>query len=79
MAIRAEEVAFRSFVDEAVPCTRDAVHRDREALAARIAVMEDEGRDVSGIAAANTASAEHLDKTRFGPAPPFDDGAGTAL
>jgi hypothetical protein len=40
MAIRAKEVALRSFFDEAVPSTRDAVHRDREALAVRISVME---------------------------------------
>ncbi len=79
MAVRAKEVAFPSFLDQAVPSTWDTVHGDREALAARISVMEDQGRDVTGVATAYASSAEQLDEPRFGSASPLHDRARAAI
>lgn len=79
MAVRAEEVALRGLVDETVPSARHAVDGDRESLSAWIAVMEDQRRHVTGVAAADTTPAVQLKETRFGSATPFDDRARPAL
>jgi SH3-like domain-containing protein len=57
MAIRAEQITFRRLFDETGPRAWHSVHRDGERLGIRVAVMEDEGRDVTLVTAADTPSA----------------------
>ncbi|HJW48763.1 MAG TPA: hypothetical protein VJ726_05050 [Candidatus Limnocylindria bacterium] len=41
--------------------------------------MEDQGRDVTGVATAYASSAEQLDEPRFGSASPLHDRARAAI
>src|ERR1700682_1809823 len=75
IAIRAQQIAFRCFLDETRPRARHAVHRDREKLRVRIAVMENERGDVGIVSAPAALPAVKLDKTRLRPTTPFDDRA----